>query len=108
MSTKSRDENRSEVPLSPAIEASDSGLSHAHDPRQPLFTFRFPIPTPAPTSTRPRTPNDNESETAPPIVESVSGAPRSSGAGTAESRAHTIRNVSLLKLSVLALVDLYH
>ena len=89
MSTESRDENRSEVPLSPAIEASDTGLSQAQDPCQLHFTFRFLIPTSAPTPIRARTPNDNVSETAPPILESVSGAPRFSGADTAESRART-------------------
>ena len=77
------------MPLSSAIEASGSGLSHAQDPRQKGFTFRFPIPTPPPTPMRARSPNDNESETAPPILESISGARRSSGAGTAEIRAHT-------------------
>ncbi|KAL8702677.1 MAG: hypothetical protein Q9201_004153 [Fulgogasparrea decipioides] len=38
---------------------------------------------------RARTPNENVSETAPPIIENVSGAPRFSGADTAESRTRT-------------------
>ncbi|MCJ1274233.1 hypothetical protein MMC21_002028 [Puttea exsequens] len=91
----SRDKTCSEVPLLPAIEASGSGLSHAQDPRQPHFTSRFPIPIPAPAPMKARTPNENKSETAPPLLESVSVAPRSSGAGTAEIRAHTRSAMSI-------------
>ena len=89
MSTKSTDGTRGEVPLSSVVEASDSGLSYAQDPRRLHSTFCFHIPTPATTPTRARTPNNNESETASPVLESVHDTPRSSGAGTAEGRSYT-------------------
>ena len=52
MSSKSRNENHSDAPLSPAIQASDSGISHNRDPPQSHFTFRYPLPTPPSTPMR--------------------------------------------------------